>query len=220
MAIERIKGVKQYNDRHGKWRCYHRKTGKPILAEYKSADFYAEISALDSKIGKTLAAKAGTLGGLIAAYRDGSRFKSRAARTRSDYQKVFDYLKPLHDVALTRVDSALVIGIQDKAWQTRGRRFANYVVAVLSLVFNWGKPRLLVKSNPAENIEDVERPRNQPEPHRIWSDDECEAVLELANPHIKPALAIMMFTGLGPKDTLTLPKTFYRDGRIATQRLK
>jgi integrase len=30
----------------------------------------------------------------------------------------------------------------------------------------------------------------------------------------------MMYTGLGPKDALTLPRTFYREGEIATQRSK
>ena len=100
---------------------------------------------------------AGTLGGLIAAYKSGPRFQTRALRTRSDYHKVFDYLHPLADVPLTRFDSALVVGIQEKAWKTKGRRFANYVVAVLSIIFNWGKPRLLVTSNPAERIEDIER---------------------------------------------------------------
>jgi hypothetical protein len=35
-----------------------------------------------------------------------------------------------------------------------------------------------------------------------------------------PALALMMFTGLGPKDVLTLPRNYVRDGEIATRRSK
>jgi integrase len=35
-----------------------------------------------------------------------------------------------------------------------------------------------------------------------------------------PALALMAFTGLGPGDALRLPKTFYKDGKIATRRSK
>ena len=30
----------------------------------------------------------------------------------------------------------------------------------------------------------------------------------------------MMFTGLGPKDALTLPRSFYKAGEIATKRSK
>jgi integrase len=220
MTVVRIKGIKRYKDRHGNCRCYHRKTGIPIKAEYATAGFFVELAALDATIPPKTEAKAGTLDALITAYRGSPRFQTRAARTRSDYQKVFTYLKPLEDVSLFRFDSALVVGIQEKAWTTKGRRFANYVVAVLSVVFNWGKPRLLVKSNPAEHIEDAERPRDAPEAHRVWSDEERHSVLDAAAPYVKPVLAIMMFTGLGPKDTFTLPRTFYRDGRIATKRAK
>ncbi|MHC2755740.1 integrase [Bradyrhizobium liaoningense] len=38
--------------------------------------------------------------------------------------------------------------------------------------------------------------------------------------HMKPAIGLMMFTALGPKDALTLPRNFYRDGEIATNRSK
>jgi hypothetical protein len=30
--------------------------------------------------------------------------------------------------------------------------------------------------------------------------------------HMKPAIALMMYTGLGPKDALTLPRTYYPRG--------
>jgi integrase len=44
--------------------------------------------------------------------------------------------------------------------------------------------------------------------------------LRLAPQHMLPALALMMFTALGPKDALTLPRSFYRNGEIATDRAK
>jgi hypothetical protein len=37
---------------------------------------------------------------------------------------------------------------------------------------------------------------------------------------MRPALALMAFTGLGPGDALRLPRTFYKDGAIATRRSK
>ena len=37
---------------------------------------------------------------------------------------------------------------------------------------------------------------------------------------MRPALALMMFTGLGPVDALKLPRTFYKDRAIATHRSK
>jgi hypothetical protein len=59
-----------------------------------------------------------------------------------------------------------------------------------------------------------------PDANRPWSDTEREAVLEASPAHIRPAIAVMMFTGLGPKDALTLPRPFYRNGEIATRRAK
>ena len=38
--------------------------------------------------------------------------------------------------------------------------------------------------------------------------------------HIRPAIALMMFTGLGPRDALTLPRSFYKANEIATKRSK
>jgi hypothetical protein len=37
---------------------------------------------------------------------------------------------------------------------------------------------------------------------------------------MKPAIAIMMFTGLGPRDALTLPRSSFRSGEIVTNRSK
>jgi integrase len=45
-------------------------------------------------------------------------------------------------------------------------------------------------------------------------------VIDAAPAHVRPAIALMMFTGLGPKDTLTLPRNFTKNGEIATRRAK
>jgi len=70
--------------------------------------------------------------------------------------------------------------------------------------------------NPAENVKNVRRQKDAPEANRPWADEEREAVLEAAPAHILSAIALMMFTGLGPKDALRLPRTFYKAGEIAT----
>ena len=38
----------------------------------------------------------------------------------------------------------------------------------------------------------------------------------LAPAHLRPAIALMMFTGLGPADALKLPRSLYKDGAIAS----
>jgi integrase len=62
-----------------------------------------------------------------------------------------------------------------------------------------------VRSEPAAAAEHV--PQSRP-------------VLDSAAPHMMVAIALMMFTGLGPKNALRLPRTFYKDGAIATRRSK
>ena len=60
----------------------------------------------------------------------------------------------------------------------------------------------------------------QPDANRPWSDEERDAVLAACPAHIRPAIGLMMFTGLGPRDALTLPRSFYKANEIATNRSK
>jgi hypothetical protein len=75
-------------------------------------------------------------------------------------------------------------------------------------------------NNPASHIKGLRRPKGAPEANRPWSDQERDVVLDEAPSHIRPAIALMMFTGLGPKDALTLPRNFAKAGEIATKRSK
>jgi integrase len=114
----------------------------------------------------------------------------------------------------------MVVRIRDKAAEQRGRHFASYVKACLSIISSWGADRGYLERNPAEGVKNLRRARGSIEANRPWSDDEVRAVLECAPKHMKLPLALMMFTGMGPADTLGLPKTFYRNGEIATRRAK
>ena len=80
MTVVRIKGIKRFCDRHGKWRCYHRKTGLPIKAEFGSGEFFDELARLDGIAKQTAKPKSGTLGMLVTEYRASSDFSSLAPR--------------------------------------------------------------------------------------------------------------------------------------------
>jgi integrase len=224
MTKIKLRGFQIFKDRHGKWRCYHRKTRIAVDLDTMalgSAEFFAEcarIAALaDAKVEK---AKPGTLGLLICEYRSSPTFQDLALQTQGDYQRIFDYLKPIVDTALVRFDRPLVVRIRDKAAASKGRRFGNYVKAVLSIVFGWGAERGFIANNPASKIKDIRRPKGAPEANRPWADEERHAVLDAAPAHMLPAIALMMMTGLGPKEALSLPRNHWRDGEIATQRAK
>jgi integrase len=157
---------------------------------------------------------------LIAAYRAHPAFTDLAPRTKSDYQAVFDYLRPIADTPLIKFDKPLVVRIRDKAAQDKGRKFGNDVKARFSGIFGWGSERGYIATNPAAGIKDIRRRKDAPDANRPWADEEREAVLDAVPPHMKPAIALMMFTALGPKDALTLPGSFYKAGEIATRRSK
>lgn len=222
MTIVRVKGFQIFRDRHGQDRCYHRRTRIAVdlqKAPLGSAEFFAECARISALLTQ-VAPKPGTLGMLIESYRGHPAFTDLAPRTRSDYQAIFQYLKPIADTPLVRFDTPLVVRIRDKAAVSRRRKFANDVKARLSTLFVWGKERGYIVSNPAFGIKDIRRPKGLPDANRPWADEEREATLAAAPAHMKSALAVMMFTGLGPKDALSLPRSFFRDGEIATRRAK
>jgi integrase len=221
MTVIRVKGFKIFFDRHGHQRCYHRKTKIAIdlkTAPLGSAEFMAECARI-RVLTTVTSPKPGTLGQLIHLYRAHAAFTDLQPRTRSDYQRIFDYLKPIEDTPLVKFDTPLIVRIRDKA-TTKGRRQANYVKTVLSLLFGWGSERGHIKGNPADGIKQIKRSKNAPDANPPWADEERHVVLNELPAHLLPAIALMMFTGLGPKDALTLPKTFYKDGDIATRRSK
>jgi integrase len=222
MTVVRVKGFQIFRDRHGKPRAYHRRTRTPVdlaKAPLGSAAFFAECARITEISKITAPAKPGTLGMLFAQYKAHRAFIDLAPHSRRDYARVIDYLRPIADTPLSRFDPPLVVGIRDQAGE-RGRRFGSYVKAVLSLVFAWGVERGLLATNPAVGVKNVRKPRGQPDANRPWTDAERHAVLDQAPAHMRPALALMAFTGLGPGDALRLPRTFYKDGAIATRRSK
>src|SRR4051812_28206299 len=156
MTVVQVKGFKIFKDRHGKGRCYHRASGIPVdlyRAPLGSAAFIAECARVTALTAATTP-QPGTLGKLIAEYRAHAAFQDLAPRTRSDYQTVFDYLKPIGDTPLVRFNKPLVVRIRDKAAATRGRKFANDVKARLSGLFGWGSERGYIASNVAAGIKD------------------------------------------------------------------
>ncbi|MGC2409767.1 MAG: hypothetical protein WA441_07205 [Methyloceanibacter sp.] len=193
MTRIRVRGFKLFADRHGKMRCYHRKSGTAVDVEKAplgSAEFFAECARIAELTKMAGPPKPGTLGLLIAEYRSGPSFQDLALRTRSDYQRCFDYVRPIADTALVRFDRALVVRIRDKAVMKHGRRFANYVKAVLSILFAWGAERGYLTANPAEKVRNIRRQKGAPEANRPWSDEECHAVLDAVPAHMRPAIAL------------------------------
>lgn len=219
--IVRVRGVKQVRDpRSGRVYFYHRKTRLRLTSPPGTPAFAAEVARLDIAAAAPPArpAHAGTLGALIAAYRESIEFQRLAERTRSDYQGVFDYLAPMSGMLLLQLDSAGVLAIRDKAFAQRKRRFANHVLQVLGTILNWGRPRKLTPAvNPAAGLRKIPRPRELPRANRPWSGTEADAVLNAASGGLRVALALGVYTGMRGGDIVRVTWGSY-DGSALTWR--
>ena len=104
---------------------------------------------------------------------------------------------------------------EEKVFPKRGRWMANYVVTVLSLLFEYAIDRGWMKSNPADGIKRIKRDKKVAPANRPWSEAECRIVLERAPPHLKIPIALAMCAGFRKADVLTVTKAAVREGMIS-----
>jgi integrase len=208
----RVRGVKLYRSR-GKIYAYHRATRQRLKAPLGSLAFLAEIERLNNIVGPEPPPRPGTLGAVIGAYRASPEFRELAPRTRADYQKVFDYLKPLDEDLLVNIDQAYTLSVRDAAFAGRKRHFANYVVTVLRLLFAWGALRGLADKN-ATIVPKLRRPRGTPKVNRRWTREEIEIVLDAAPAELRLAIALALCTAMRGCDVVRFPWSGYVDGKI------
>lgn len=200
---------------------YHRKTGVRLRSAFGSAAFFAEVAALDMPQPSPVRRGApGTWGALALAYRASPEYLNLAVRTRSDYDKVLDYLAgPIDAMPLAQLDSAAILGVRDKAFEQRKRRFANHVLQVIGTVMNWGEPRKLSHSYPLAGKKRIKiaRPRDLPRANRPWLDAETEIVLREAPPNLRVSIALAIYAGMRGGDIAWVPWSIY-DGHALTWR--
>ena len=216
MTRIRVPGLKVYRSK-GRTYVYHRATGKRIVEPPGTPAFFAAVAALDATAVAPVP-RAGTLGGLIAAYRASAHHREDLApRTRADYGKVFDWLQPLDALPLGDVDRAFVARLRDKAREKRGRRFGTYVVQVLSALFTWGMEPGIVESNPAKGVKRVPRDKERPRANRPWTPSDRAAVLAAAPEQLRLPLLLGMHLGLREGDVVAAPLSAFdpRTGLIS-----
>lgn len=217
----RLRGIKRVRAK-GRIYYYHRATGSRIMAPPNSAAFIAEVRRLDdqnlapvrpqTKFSRQAKYAVGSWGALVAAYRASPEFSRLAPRTKSDYGKILDYLAALDDMPVIQLTSATCLKIRDKAFSQHKRRFANYVIHMLSVVLGWGKPRGHVAENAALGLPKIAKPRDAPEANRAWADDEADAVLGAAVGGLRVAIALAMWAGPRGEDVVRMPWSAY-DGQ-------
>jgi integrase len=208
MATIKIKGVKSYTSK-GIVYAYHRASGTRLLKPYGSEEFLAELAAVRAKHdGKKPHEIPGTWGALASQYRQ-HRLPQLEARTQSDYQKVLDWLRPLHCMELAKWTRGFAIRLRDKALEKKGRRFANYVISVVQAVFTWALERELVDEHPIQKVKAIPRPKSMPRANRPWTRDEWNAVVAAAPKHLLAPILLCGVLGWREGEVVNRPRNDY-----------
>jgi integrase len=216
MTRVRVKGIQRFkHSQSGIWYTYHRKTGTRIHAEFGTAEFFQELAVIEGRV-KRAEARPGSLGMVIEQYKRSSAWAGLAQPTRTSYQRAFEVLKPLADMPLVEIDRPFIVALrEEKVFPKRGRWMANYVVTVLSLLFEYAIDRGWTKTNPADGIKRIKRDKKLARANRPWSEAECRIVLERAPPHLRIPIALAMCAGFRKADVLTVTRAAVRDGMIS-----
>lgn len=207
-----MKGLKRYTDRHGKLRLYHRRTGTPIDPALSDIEIAAEVARLDRGKAPQEAAKPGTLGGLLESYRRSPRFTGKAERTKADYLKIMDYLKPLAETPLAAIGQGFMAKLRDKTLARKRAGFTNHMIAMLSSAFKHGVEYELIEKNPCAELANAEMTTDRRRPNRAWTAVERQQVLAAAPDKLRLPLALARFLGLRRGDICRLPRSAYRAG--------
>jgi hypothetical protein len=216
MTVVRIKGIKCFRHRKtGILYCYHRSSGTRLVPPHSfgSPEFFAALAAAEAHH-KAIQPLPGTFGNMVRSYRASPEFAGLKDRTKRDYYRVLDWLSGLDAMPIRQIDTAFVRKLRDKAFRQHKRRFANYIRAVLSLIFVHGIENGLARANPVRDTKQIRRPTDTPVANRAWSEDEKQVVLETAPPHLLIPIAIARWTGLREGDVVALARTAYRDGAL------
>jgi len=188
----------------GYW--YHRATGARLKNDPRSAAGVLEVAGLDKSaqvLQTAQVAATGTLAGLWEQYRKSPEWKRLKPRTRSDYQAVRDWIGDGAHKALVRlIKTSQIVALRDKAFKAKGRRFANYVVQVLRMLFGWGILRGALETNPASKVPGIRKPIGTAEVNRAWSAVEVASFAAAAPPQLLVPFALGLFAGMRQGDAL------------------
>lgn len=152
-----------------------------------------------------------TMEGLCAAYLGSIKFRGLAAGTQAQYRRIIEMIRTdWGGQPISAIKPAHVQALKD-TWQDQPAK-ANAILAVLSLLFNFGARRGLCEANPAAN------PGRLPPPKRteIWPRDEEERVLAVFRPRLRLAFALLLYTLQRPSDVLAMhrDRVTERGGRL------
>lgn len=219
MVAVRVKGLNKVRSK-GRTYYYHRKSGRRIVSEPGTSEFFAEIADAEASIADAPKAKPGTLGMIIDAYRASKFFTDKRAATRVSYEKALAVLEPLRDMPLAKITSGFAAQLRDRLADKRGRWITNYTLKMLSILMDFARERDAVKENPIKKVRHIPKSADAPQANRPWRPQECRTVLDAAPPYMRVPIALAMLAGFRKSDALTVAKTAIRGDLIEVRTKK
>ncbi|MCA3442060.1 MAG: tyrosine-type recombinase/integrase [Rhodobacter sp.] len=137
-----------------------------------------------------------TFARLIAEYRAGPRWKRLAPRTRKDYEKVLEWAEATFGpLPPARMERRHVLRAQ--AENSERLRFANYIVQVLSVLFEQAIDLGWITHNPAKGIRLLKG--DGEDLHKPWPDDMIDAYTAAAPIGSVPRTVMELAIGTGQR---------------------
>ncbi len=223
-------GVNTVKDRQGNAVYYHRATKTRLPDDYGSPAFAAAWAAAEAAA-HTIKPKGPdqdkySYAGLVTGYQASGEWKDKAPRTKSDYQKVIDWMMEIgaHTRPAAALSQARAEKMIDLALKQRGWRFGCYVLQVNRLLYNWvldraARQKYWGDKNPWVNISQPKRPKGLKAVHRAWAADEFAAAITEANPGMARAF-ICGICGFDGATMYELQWDDYNEGRFSPERTK
>jgi hypothetical protein len=119
-----------------------------------------------------------------------------------------------------KFDEARVLAIRDRCYAQRKRHFANYVVKVLRLMMEWGRPRKWIKVNGVRGVPLTRKPKGAPRANRAWTDEEFATVMAEASLSLRVAIALAAYAGLREGNVIRFSKSGYNGQAIEARQEK
>jgi integrase len=112
---------------------------------------------------------------------------------------------------LAEITRPFIHNLRDKTHVQRKRRFANYVLAVISAVFSYAIEHGLAHENPVSRVKKIRRPKDLPRANRPWAKEEWNVVTEAAPKYMLAPVLLCGLMGWREGEALSAPRTAYNE---------
>ena len=153
-------------DRHGRWRCYHRKSGKPSKAEFGTAEFFLELKSIEE--GQKARDPWRDSRARDRAYRKSPAFKDKATATRAGYLRYIDVASRSTDGARGHRRAVPCPGSRTKSPPNAGAGPQTTHLPCFRSCSSSLRNAGWAKDNPGKGVKRVKRERDRPSANRPW----------------------------------------------------